>query len=431
MIRNLVQLAEIFAVLLCMSALYGRKLKFDIYAVVLIILDVFLFTGINEYGFPGYLVAFSYIGLFVYGILRYKAGTKCALINSFLAVVIVGALQLILYLPLFYLFILKYGASSIYDLSINAGCVAIVLLLGEKFKLKEISEFFIRKNKLVTGIVIFVLIALGWRIYLMNRLNELSGENYVQMLFFFLLFFLTVNEWQKSRGDAEKKKAELEMNELYYSAYDELITLIRERQHDLKNHISAIKGMSFIIDDHEELIVRLRNYCDSIVEKNAVSKVLLNVENPLIAGFLFCRMQEAEAKEIRIRHKINLKECDTVSEYELVEILGILLDNAIEALCNSTEKEKEINILVEQGKDRISITVANVSDVLSIGEMEKFWEKDISSKGKGRGIGLYKLKHLVNIKSGEIICYNEPYDGRNYLNFNIILPLQKGQKLKI
>lgn len=431
MIRNLVQLAEIFAVLLCMSALYGEKLKFDIYAVVLIILDVFLFTGINEYGFPGYLAAFSYIGLFAYGILRYGAGTKCALINSFLAIVIVGALQLILYLPVFYLFILKYGADPACDFLINAGCAIIVLMIGRKCILKEISQFFIRKNKLVIGIVIFVLIALGWRIYLMNRLNELSGENYVQMLFFFLLFFLTVNEWQKSRGDAEKKKAELEMNELYYSAYDELITLIRERQHDLKNHISVIEGMTFTIDNYENLVVKLREYCNCIIEKNAVSKVLLNVENPLIAGFLFCRIQEAETKQIEVKHKINFKECDIFSEYELVEILGILLDNAMEALENSREVEKEINVLVEQGKDRISISVANISNMLNINEMGKFWEKGVSSKGQERGIGLYKLKRLVNAKNGEIVCSNEIFDGRNYLNFNVVLPLQKGQKLEI
>lgn len=312
---------------------------------------------------------------------------------------------------------------------INMGCVAVILLVKRKYTLKELSEFFIRKNKLVTGIVIFVLIVLGWRIYLMNRMNELSGENYVQMLFFFLLFFLTINEWQKSRGDAEKKKAELEMNELYYSAYDELITLIRERQHDLKNHISVIEGMIFTIDDYEEMIIKLREYCDCIIENNSVSKVLLNVENPLIAGFLFCRIQEAETKDIKVKHRINMKKCDTVSEYELVEILGILLDNALEALHNSTEPEKDINILVEQGEDRLSISVANVSAILSINEIEDFWEKGVSSKGQGRGIGLYKLKRLVNTKNGVIICSNEMYGGRNYLNFNVVLPLKRGQKL--
>jgi hypothetical protein len=69
------------------------------------------------------------------------------------------------------------------------------------------------------------------------------------------------------------------------------------------------------------------------------------------------------------------------------------LDNAIEASCGS--KGRKISIVIEEIKERIEIKISNTySDKLL--SVEKIFEKGVLSKGKNRGLGLYKVKEIVN-----------------------------------
>ena len=109
----------------------------------------------------------------------------------------------------------------------------------------------------------------------MFKNNVIENSDVIQIVFFVILFFLIINEWQKAIEDAERKRTQLEMNELYYDAYDELILLIRERQHDMKNHINAILGMIHTIDNYEDLVESQKQYCNDVVEKSKETKLLL------------------------------------------------------------------------------------------------------------------------------------------------------------
>ena len=53
------------------------------------------------------------------------------------------------------------------------------------------------------------------------------------------------------------------------------------------------------------------------------------------------------------------------------------------------------------------------------------FQKDYSSKGKGHGIGLTKLKRIVQEKDGDIMVTNETRNESNYLQFCLIFPKKK------
>ncbi|MCM1251886.1 MAG: GHKL domain-containing protein [Clostridium sp.] len=219
------------------------------------------------------------------------------------------------------------------------------------------------------------------------------------------------------------------MNRLYYDAYDQLIMLVRERQHDMKNHIGAILGMVYATDNYEELAEKQKEYCNYVMEQNEKTKLVLSTGNPLISGFLYSKMQEAESKGIQIEYHIGVTKIEAIlPEYELIEMMGILTDNAIEALSKTDEEKKEtfkeIRILLKAIEDEncVELTVANTSKHYDDDMTQHFFESGYSSKGKGRGIGLSKLKRLVQEKKGDIIVSNELYHMRNYLTFTVRLP---------
>ncbi|MCM1386132.1 MAG: GHKL domain-containing protein [Bacillus sp. (in: Bacteria)] len=219
------------------------------------------------------------------------------------------------------------------------------------------------------------------------------------------------------------------MNRLYYDAYDQLIMLVRERQHDMKNHIGAILGMVYATDNYEELAEKQKEYCHYVMEQNEKTKLVLSTGNPLISGFLYSKIQEAESKGIKMEYHIGVMKIERVlPEYELIEMMGILTDNAIEALSKTDEEQKEafkeIRILLKELEEEncVELTVANTSKHYDDDMTQHFFESGYSSKGKGRGIGLSKLKRLVKEKKGDIIVSNELYHMRNYLTFTVRLP---------
>lgn len=424
LINNLKVIVELFTFLYCLAELFGEKLKIGIHVVVLGIVDLFIMAGINDFGFPLYFRSLCYFAMFLYGLLYYGESIKLTLVNCFLAVVIVAFLPLFLYLPLNYLFDLKYKYLDLYGLLVDIGGLLLVVICRHKIKLRNLSNFFVKRNRLILVVTIFILCGLGVNIYQIIDKRVILSEAYIQMVYFALIFLFIIYEWQKSRMDVEKKKAQLEMNRLYSDAYDQLIMLVRERQHDMKNHINTILSMIYTTEDFGELRDKQIEYCGYVIEQNEKTKLVLSLGNPLIAGFLYSKIREAENYNITIDYKIGIQKNETtIPEYELIEMAGILLDNAIEALSNISEEElvRKIYFSLKDTEDGIGIIIANTSPCYEEDMTVHFFESGYSSKGQNRGIGLSKLKRLVQDRKGNIMVYNELHNDINYLTFEIKL----------
>ncbi len=282
-----------------------------------------------------------------------------------------------------------------------------------------------KRSKLVFIITLLILFGLGYEFYRMIDTRYVLGETYFQMVYFLIIFMFIIFEWQKSRMDVEKKKTQLEMNKLYYEAYDQLIMLIRERQHDMKNHINAILSLSYTTKNYDELIAKQEEYCGYVIQQNEKTKLVLSSGNPLIAGFLYSKIQQAESLHISMDYKMGIQKTETIiPEYELVEMSGILLDNAIEALSGMEDENfiKKIYFLMQETESGIKIISANTSPYYEEDLTAYFFEPGYSSKGANRGLGLSKLKRLVQNRKGTIMVYNELRDDLNYLTFEIELP---------
>lgn len=270
MIRNIKLLVELFAYLYCLSELFGRRFKINIHVVVLVILDLFLLVGIDDYGFPKQLLSLAYLGIFLYGLVCFGESIKLTLVNCVLAPAILAVLQILMFIPFYFLFFVNYGRSQINELLINIGCLLLLVLFCSKVKLKRLSNAVIKRNKLLMTAFILLLFGFGLNFYQMKKEGTILKESYIQMVYFILIFLFVIYEWQKSRLDAEKKKTQLEMNRLYFDAYDQLILLVRQRQHDMKSHIGAIRSMIYTTDNYAELVAKQEEYCDYITKKGSV-----------------------------------------------------------------------------------------------------------------------------------------------------------------
>ena len=241
------------------------------------------------------------------------------------------------------------------------------------------------------------------------------------VVYFALVLILMIFEWEKTKNEAEKKRVQLELNHLYYEAYEGLIQSIRDKQHDFKNHLNAIEGLLYSVDEYSKLVEEQKTYIHSIVEDIEPTKLLTKIENPLIAGFLNYKVSKAIKNGIEVRYDCIFPKCEIkIPEYQIVEMMGIICDNAYEEM-SKRDKDKIIVIKLFLEGDKIAFFVANPYQDNDIESLSKFFERGYSSKGKERGIGLAKLKRMINENRGDILISQEELYGVNMIRIGILI----------
>lgn len=422
MIRDVMGVMEILSFLYMVSASYGQKMKYNIYAVVFIVLELLLLSGMNNHGLSSYLLGFSYLLMFLYCLINYKLGIKRSVVNCVLASVVVSIIQMLSYFLISFIdtrFQITVGQK---EMLVSILYFVFILLFSKQLHLNEVSNFFIRKNKLLYMVSIFILVILGSQIWRIKREHIIDGKIVFSVVYFALLLIVLIWEWQKTRNEAEKRKAQLELNRIYFDAYEGLIQSIRERQHDFKNHLSAIEGMIYSIDDYDQLIEEQKKYLNNVLGEMETTKLLTLVENPLIAGFLNYKVSMAKKMGIKIQYDCILQKSDMkIPEYQVIEMMGILLDNAIDALDKREVDDKILGIKLAADTTKMYFIVFNTYEDSENINVQRFFEYGYSSKGVNRGIGLSKLKRMIDENDGQISVYQEKIENLPIIKIQLLI----------
>lgn len=120
---------------------------------------------------------------------------------------------------------------------------------------------------------------------------------------------------------------------------------------------------------------------------------LRNIKDPAIFGLLTAKLEAAHAIDINIDFRIKgvFDQTRHTGIFELVEILGVLADNAIEAAKDSEEKLFEVSFDCEGDGPVISVS----NSFREKPDLVKMFEKGWSTKGESRGLGLYIAKGIL------------------------------------
>ena len=129
--------------------------------------------------------------------------------------------------------------------------------------------------------------------------------------------------------------------------------------------------------------------------------MLLNVENTIIKAVLYNKGQRAEKLGVQYTYNIksNFKDI-SLDNSELTVILSNLLNNAIEA--TSMIKKKELEVILEEDNRYYIINVKNRTEGLKGEDLSNIFKMGYSTKGEGRGYGLYNVKNIVDKYRGKI-----------------------------
>ena len=198
---------------------------------------------------------------------------------------------------------------------------------------------------------------------------------------------------------------ELENTKLHNKALATINENIRGFKHDMGNMVQAINGYLAVgnIDGVKSYCKNLLHGFNDINLLSILSPKIIN--DPAIYGIVVSKMLHARDNNLTLSLDIGLDVSQiNFPSFELSRIIGILLDNAIEASLESDERKLKLEMYHDQNRNCDIIIIGNsVKDVNKL-DIIKMFEKDYSTKENPSGFGLYEvLKFFKKNNKGDIV----------------------------
>lgn len=411
-------LFEALSIVFCLHYLYGVKICFDWVTICYITVDVVWMSIIQLFQIEHYWSILIYPLIALYCGVKFGYNYKAIIVNNILYIAILSGIQATLAI----IFNIILGIERVGELDsifLNIVVLLLVVVVLRKCKLDKLSKVLQANDKIIMICLIVVIIIVSLFLYNYKK-NITFNELYYTLLGISLLLIVAVSiDIGKNKMEAREAEAELRLHRLYESSFRDLIDDICAKQHEFDNHINTIYSQHFICKTYDELVDAQKKYCKEILNENHFNK-LLSKGNPVILSFLYSKFLEMEKRGIDVTYKVNIEELDcNVPVYKMVEIMGNLINNAIDAV--EINHKKKIYIMMVEEKDKICIEVSNQNELVDCKKINDFFKKGYSEKGKNRGYGLYNVRKICEEYGIAILHDNIVLEGENCLVFRLLI----------
>lgn len=421
MLVHIALTAEILTTIICIYCIYGEKLKPDrktLGAFFSIWITLAIINGNHLNAVYTFLV---YMILFVYCKARFHSSIGETITGLVLCMVLVTAIQ---FMCALFVNTLRIDDEYIRYVVINMMSLTVFTVLLFTNGLHRLKKRICRYHKFMITVLAFTGIVVVVILLQMKRFSEVQAQYYLLSIPAILMLLFVIVKWDAAQSEAESMKEKLGKIEGSRKNYEHLLTKVRLRQHALKNHMEAISSFHYTCRTPEELVQIEEAYCNQLRKENKYNDLLL-LGNDMLTGYLCGKFQTAEDDGIAIDYKITggIGQC-RVPVYYVIEMLGILFDNAIEAVKDAAGKE--IFFSACEAGDKYEFVIRNPFPYAAYDNIAEWFSFEKSAKGSGRGLGLYHLKCLCREWDCDIGCRNMDINGKNWIAFSLIIGKMEG-----
>lgn len=334
----------------------------------------------------------------------FKISIFRALLAEFLPVVIITVLETILTRFLLVSFNINYlGCANIplFRFGTTTFIYVILFVICQISKKKNInitvfdninkrSKLILLSNMIVALVVIFM------QMYLIGYYNDTLPSFIVFLNILFLVAYFVINFYSIAKTmSLQKTQVDLEQEKQYNKTLQILHDNLRAFKHDFANIISGIGGY-VETDDMEGLkkyYKQLLQDCNQVNNLGSLNPDSIN--SPAVYAVLANKYYKADSAGI----KISLDSFIDFNHlymgiYEFTRILGILMDNAIEAASECDNKYIHVEIRNDDSRNRQLLIVENTFKNKDI-NVDKIYEKGYSTKPHNTGLGLWEVEKIL------------------------------------
>lgn len=208
----------------------------------------------------------------------------------------------------------------------------------------------------------------------------------------------------------------------YATQYSEVLEQIRGQQHKFSNQIDVIYAMHNLYTDYDELVKKQQEQA-GVLRRALMPNDVVVLNNPIVIVHVYQKINEILERSISLRSSFSCSLCGAaIPDLQLVNVIGTLLDNAMEAL-EQKVGNRDMYFRIAEGKERntVVIEVGNAHEYIPVSQWKRFFERGYSNKGENRGIGLAELKRIVIRYKGNIFVENKKLEGENIFFISVSL----------
>lgn len=294
--------------------------------------------------------------------------------------------------------------------------VVSIMVLWLMKNIKFSKHYFIEHIKAFSVVIISITIILFLALIALQVkiINSLSVNNiiYVYISAIILLFlFILINAYIFSILIHNKYRVMLKENEyksllLYTQSIEELSKDIRKQQHDYNNFVLAVRGYVEQSDYYG-----LKNFflCDFKKYNcggtdSSYNSQIRNISDSGLRGILAVKLSSISKPNIEVEIDIASEFTipESISKIDIYRIMGILLDNAAEAV------KDRFSFAITHNDSEISFKITN--DFIQKPNMKILFASGYSTKGRSRGLGLPNVREIIKkYENMEINTYLHEY----------------------
>ena len=256
------------------------------------------------------------------------------------------------------------------------------------------KKLYVQESKLLwiyssTIITIYILL-----IYYYN--STIKGMNIIVISILVLTFFIFISYFMFTiLNNLYLEKNIRNYFEMYNDMIEESLENMNIYKHDQNNILLSIGGF---LDNNDMVGLKKYFYEDIVNNQNIENRSLnglVNIKNSPVKGLIYAKIIKANLSQVNLHVNIHsIIETFFMKDIDICKILGILIDNAIEASVESSEMLLNIGIWNDQCEVYIIISNSFKQEPI----IYKMFEKGYSTKGTNRGLGLSIVKDFSEKK---------------------------------
>ena len=262
-------------------------------------------------------------------------------------------------------------------------------------------EFFKNINKktrifiilnIVIGIIYLIFQILITSQYMKSAPLSLTFFDFLILFSYFFISLFCLKKLVALNTVHEK----LQKSEDYNKSLKDMNDNFRCFKHDYNNTVTTISGylQNNDLSGLKTYFNKLENDCIAVNTLGTLDPNVIN--NPGIYHLISSKYYQAidDGIQVSISFFLDLKELN-MDIYEFAKILGILLDNAIEAARESEEKIINLTFRREHNKHRDIVLIENSYSNKDI-NIDEIYQKGFSEKENHTGLGLWEIHKYLS-----------------------------------
>lgn len=213
-----------------------------------------------------------------------------------------------------------------------------------------------------------------------------------------LYIMISLNQSNRTAEELKLKEQQLKHDIQYAETVRSQYQEIRQIRHDIKQHLDAVSGLQL-----EGKIEAAQKYISNISSGLERIEMFMDVGSDFVNAILNSKLSIAKSKGIEVLCNSS-SEVGGISEYDLCNLIGNMLDNAIEA-AEKPGDNAVVEVSIRSDKYKLMITVANsiLQPVLNSNSNLKTTKKGTEL----HGFGVKSIKTIAERYGGSADFYEE------------------------